>query len=95
MTEQSLDNESHGGVYRHHCFVKERSMGIESMLAAIDREIENLQKARAILLQVRESSTGNYPAAKPRRKRKLSKEARAKIAAAQRRRWAAQKKAKK
>jgi hypothetical protein len=70
-------------------------MGIESMLAAIDREIEKLQKARAILAQIRTANAGSKPAAKSRKKRKLSREAREKIAAAQRRRWAAAKKAKK
>ena len=70
-------------------------MEMESMLAAIDREIEKLQKARAILIQVQKTSTGSEPARKPRKKRKLSKEAREKIAAVQRRRWAAAKKVKK
>ena len=70
-------------------------MEMKSVLAAIDREIENLQKARAILIQVQKPSTGSKPTAKPRKKRRLSKEAREKIAAAQRMRWAAVKKAKK
>lgn len=70
-------------------------MEMESVLAAIDREIEKQQKARAILIQIQKTSTGSQPARKPRKKRKLSKEAREKIAAAQRRRWAAVRKAKK
>jgi hypothetical protein len=70
-------------------------MEVQSMIAAIDWEIEKLQKARAILSQDSRVSASNKPAARPRKKRKLSKEAREKIAAAQRRRWAAVKKAKK
>jgi hypothetical protein len=63
----------------------------EELVAAVDEEISRLEKVRALLLstgsRITPSSFGN----KPRKKRVLSAEARARIAAAQRRRWAKQK----
>jgi hypothetical protein len=65
------------------------------ILAAIDAEITVLQQARAILAGVAPVK-GTHGAAKvPRKRHKMSAEARAKIAAAQKKRWAAQKKAQK
>ena len=69
-------------------------MSREQILAAIDEEISKLQQVRTLLqgssgnkLSSRFSTTG-----KPRAKRVLSQEARQRIAAAQKRRWAKQKK---
>jgi hypothetical protein len=64
----------------------------EELVAAVDEEISRLEKVRALLLstggsRISSSSFGN----KPRKKRVLSADARARIAAAQRRRWAKQK----
>lgn len=72
-------------------------MTIQSILAEIDAEIERLTQARKLL-----ATTGaitapaaqrkaKAPAAKARKTRVLSPEARKRIADAQRRRWAAQK----
>ena len=62
----------------------------EELAAAVDEEISRLEKVRALLL-----STGGSKIStsfgKPRKKRVLSADARARIAAAQRRRWAKQK----
>ena len=71
-------------------------MAIDSILAQIDQEIARLRQARALLTNL--SSTlgrtaggkANRSAAKPRKKRVLSAEARKRIADAQRKRWAAQ-----
>ena len=64
-------------------------MTVESILASIDSEIARLQQVRALL-----SSDSSKSAAGPIRKpRKLSAAARKKIAEAQRKRWAKQKKA--
>jgi hypothetical protein len=64
----------------------------EELVAAVDEEISRLEKVRALLhssggSRIASSSFGN----KPRKKRILSAEARARIAAAQKRRWAKQK----
>lgn len=61
-------------------------MSINNLLSEIDFEIARLQHARALL-------AGKVK--QPRKKRILSPEARARIAAAQKRRWAKQKAAKK
>lgn len=64
----------------------------EELIAAVDDEISRLEKVRALLQstggsRISTSSFGN----RPRRKRVLSADARARIAAAQKRRWAKQK----
>lgn len=64
----------------------------EELIAAVDEEINRLEKVRALLQSsggsgFSHSSFGN----RPRKKRVLSAEARARIAAAQKRRWAKQK----
>jgi len=67
-------------------------MTTSDILAGIDEEIARLQQVRNLLA----GGGGGFPgpfSGKPRKKRILSKEAREKIAAAQRKRWAAQKKA--
>lgn len=61
----------------------------ENILSAIDAEIARLQEARAILASMSIQSTA---ITKP--KRTMSASARKRIAAAQRKRWAALKKAK-
>lgn len=68
-------------------------MSREQILAAIDDEISKLQQVRTLL----QGSSGNKlsrfsSGSKPRVKRVLSQEARQRIAAAQKRRWAKQKK---
>ena len=67
-------------------------MSREELIAAVNEEISRLEKVRALLQsnsgsRVSTSSFGN----RPRKKRVLSADARARIAAAQKRRWAKQK----
>lgn len=67
-------------------------MSREELIAAVDEEISRLEKVRALLQssggpRISTSSFGN----RPRKKRVLSADARARIAAAQKRRWAKQK----
>ena len=79
-------------------------MNFDAILATIDSEIAKLQQARALLTDtavVAKKSVGRPkgskvapPAAPAPSKRILSAEARAKIAAAQKKRWAVAKKAK-
>ena len=65
-------------------------MDNQSIIAAIDEEIARLQQVRSILGG---GGSGSASITKKKVKRKLSPEARERIAAAQRKRWAAQKKA--
>lgn len=71
-------------------------MGVSEILAQIDREIAQLQQARA-LLNGGSSKSGKKSmfGAKPfaRKKRRLTPEGRRRIAEAVKRRWAEQKKA--
>lgn len=76
-------------------------MGLSGIVAALDDEIGRLQRVRELLARtngrVARKSTSfafgaNQPKA-PRKRRQLSAEARARISAAQKKRWAAQKKA--
>jgi hypothetical protein len=65
-------------------------MDNQSIIAAIDEEIARLQQVRSLL------GGGGFPGpfkGKTKRKWVMSAEARERIAAAQRKRWAAQKKA--
>jgi hypothetical protein len=75
-------------------------MGSQSIIAAIDKEIARLRDVRKVLARngkiaepKRASKAGI--AVKKKAKRKLSPEARERIAAAQRKRWAAARKANK
>jgi len=78
-------------------------MAIDSILSLIDEEISRLQQVRKLLsgaadikLPAANGRGRRAPASKPARsKRVLSPEARKRIADAQKRRWAAQRKAKK
>jgi len=72
-------------------------MDTKDLLATIDAEIATLQQARNLLVggKGKTLATSFTFGHKPRKKRILSAEAREKIAAAQRKRWAAQKAAKK
>jgi hypothetical protein len=73
-------------------------VGVSEILAQIDREIAQLQQARA-LLSGRSTKTPKKPATAPagkksaRKKRNLTPEGRKRIAEAVKRRWAEQKKA--
>lgn len=62
-------------------------MGLHEILAQIDREISQLQRARAMLRETRKSSSSVIP-----KKRNLTPEGRRRIAEAVKRRWALQKK---
>jgi hypothetical protein len=67
----------------------------EELLAAIDQEIARLQSARNLLAGSGETKRRGRPpmaGGKPGKKRTLSAAARQKIAEAQRKRWAVQKK---
>ena len=74
-------------------------MGVEEILAHIDREIAQLERARALLAGGSDSrnNLGAAPAsrtgAKRKKKRNLTPEGRKRIAEAVKRRWAEQKKA--
>jgi hypothetical protein len=70
-------------------------MAINDLLSSIDSEIARLQQARSLLAGDSTGARGGYAAAsRPvKAKRILSAAARERIAAAQRKRWAAQKKA--
>ena len=67
-------------------------MAIESILNEIDAEIARLQEVKKLLSSAGVESGKKSTAGKKRSKRKLSPDARERIAAAQRKRWAAQKK---
>ena len=64
-------------------------MNANELVTAIDSEIATLQQVRALLTG--QGGTGSHRADSPRKRRSLSADARARIAAAQRRRWAKQK----
>jgi hypothetical protein len=76
-------------------------MGLNEIVAALDDEISRLQKVRELLAgthgKVAQSSAsfafGTNQAKAPRKRRQLSAEARARISAAQKKRWTTQKKA--
>ena len=75
-------------------------MGITEIVAALDDETSRLQQVRSLLAGTKGGVTHAATSfafgvnqAKPRKRRDLSAEARERIAAAQRKRWAAQKKA--
>jgi hypothetical protein len=67
------------------------SMSREQILAAIDEEISKLQQVRRLLQSSGGKLASSFSGGKPRAKRVLSAEARQRIAAAQKRRWAKQK----
>ncbi|HEY1501237.1 MAG TPA: hypothetical protein VGF88_16810 [Acidobacteriaceae bacterium] len=69
-------------------------MNIEQIVAELNAEIARLEQVKFLL--TRDSGSASHkglPTAPARKKRVLSAEARERIAAAQRKRWAAQKKA--
>jgi hypothetical protein len=77
-------------------------MNIKPHVAEIDRQIAKLQHAKTVILSL-DSTPAKGQRGRPKgsstkkatpKRRKLSTEARAKIAAAQKKRWAAAKKAK-
>ncbi len=74
-------------------------MGVSEILAHIDREIAQLQQARALLGGAGATKAKKAPApaakrvAKSKKKRNLTPEGRKRIAEAVKRRWAEQKKA--
>ncbi|MFT4114103.1 hypothetical protein [Silvibacterium sp.] len=68
-------------------------MNREQIIAALDEEIARLQQVKKLLQSTSgRSIDGSGAAVKPASKRILSPEARQRIAAAQKRRWAKQKK---
>jgi hypothetical protein len=67
-------------------------MSREHILAAIDEEISKLQQVRKLLQGSGGRLVSGLSGSKPRAKRVLSPEARQRIAAAQKKRWAKQKK---
>lgn len=69
-------------------------MGVSEILTQIDREIAQLQKARAVLIGSGATAGKSAAQKKPaRKKRNLTPEGRRRIAEAVKKRWAAQKKA--
>jgi hypothetical protein len=78
------------------------NVGVSEILIQIDREIAQLQKARALLAggaaaavpqKAAATPTARKPASKGKKKRHLTPEGRKRIAEAVKRRWAEQKKA--
>lgn len=69
-------------------------MGVSEILAQIDREIAQLQQARALLNGSSKSATAKSGAGKKagHKKRRLTPEGRRRIAEAVRRRWVEQRK---
>ncbi|MFZ0393351.1 MAG: hypothetical protein WCF17_15375 [Terracidiphilus sp.] len=69
-------------------------MGVTEILAQIDREIAQLQKARNLLAGAQgKPKAASVATKKPAKKRRLTPEGRRRIAEAVKRRWAEQKKA--
>ena len=69
-------------------------MGVSEILEQLDREIAQLQQARALLTGDTAGSKKSYSSSKVvRKKRNLTPEGRKRIAEAVRRRWAEQRKA--
>ena len=69
-------------------------METKGVLAEIDAEIERLEKVRALLVgNAKDGRHGKKATASKSKKRRLSPEARARIAAAQKARWAKVRKA--
>lgn len=69
-------------------------MGVSEILAQLDREIAQLQQARALLTGSSAGNKKSFSSSKPmRKKRNLTPEGRRRIAEAVRRRWAEQRKA--
>jgi hypothetical protein len=73
-------------------------MNTKPLIADIDAQLAKLQQARTVLLALDSTPAKGKPGrpkgsgakkAAPKKRRKLSAEARAKIAAAQKKRWAA------
>lgn len=74
-------------------------MGTNAIIAAIDKELARLQEVRSLLIEKGKAAQGGQrsgaaSASKAGTKSRLSPAARARIAEAQRRRWAAVRKAK-
>jgi hypothetical protein len=68
-------------------------MSIESILVEIDREIARLREVRALLSPNKSlGKDRTFSIHTPRKRRKMSADARKRIADAQRKRWAEQKK---
>lgn len=69
-------------------------MSLKDVISAIDAEIDRIEQARALLTGTVASKRGRQAATKSvKAKRAMSAEARQRIADAQRKRWAAQKRA--
>lgn len=76
-------------------------MGLKEIIAALDAEIDRLKEARTLLAGTKGSvaqkatsfSFGANQKTSPRKRRHLSAKARARISAAQKKRWAAKRKA--
>jgi hypothetical protein len=70
-------------------------MGTNAIIAAIDKELARLQQVRSLLIE-KAAKVGQKPGSSSARKKgtssRLSPEARARIAEAQRRRWSAARK---
>lgn len=66
---------------------------MDSIIQAIDEEIQRLQKARNLLAQNKGSSVLISAGKQPQKRHTMSAAGRARIAAAQKKRWAAKKKA--
>jgi hypothetical protein len=66
-------------------------MSVDTILASIDREIAQLERARSLLSGLSTKTKTPKAAAPKKKRRKMSAEARKRIADSQRKRWAKQK----
>lgn len=68
-------------------------MSVSGLISSLDAEIARLQQARELLAALNSPKTKVSPVKPTKKRRKMSAAGRARIAEAQRKRWAAQKKA--
>lgn len=76
---------------KSRCGVRLTDMDTSELLSSIDSEIARLREARALLA----GKDAPFPFRTEKKKRHMSADSRARIAAAQKKRWAAWKRAKK
>jgi hypothetical protein len=69
-----------------------RAMDLEAIVQDIDAEISRLEKVRALLTEHTAPLKRGLPPSATRKRRTMSAEGRARVAAAQRKRWAKAKK---
>ncbi len=84
------ESAARGALEISPCAIIMKSMTLDQILSSLDAEIAQLERARALLSGIAATKTAPPQS---RRKGKMSAEGRKRIAEAQRKRWAKQKKA--